>query len=296
MQGRIMPFYQQTPSSIKAKEKLAGWLMSEYQLAEREFSFTWIQMKEGSNPIGAAHLGDLTLYPASVVKLFYMVAAFAWIESGDASNTPELQKALSAMIKESSNDATSYIVDLLTNTSSGAEMKAVSFETWLVKRRLIHEYFQRFKWEELERVVITQKTWEDRPYGREHMSRLIPNNRNLLTTHAVARLLMAIQQKTILKTTASCDAMMQLMHRPLSYPLYGFEPSSQRKGFLGEGLLPDCQLWSKAGWTSNCRHDAAIIQQGKDIIFFVIFLSNPKLAKDEEILPKTARHILENKF
>ena len=75
-----MPFYQQTPSSTKAKEKLAGWLMSEYQLAEREFSFTWVQMKEGSNPIGAAHLGDLTLYPASVVKLFYMVGSIKMVK------------------------------------------------------------------------------------------------------------------------------------------------------------------------------------------------------------------------
>lgn len=291
-----MPFYQQTPASTKAKEKLTKWLMSEYPIAEKEFSFTWVQLKEGDQPIGAAHLGDLTFYPASVVKLFYMVATFAWLETGDIRNTPELQKALSAMIKESSNDATSYIIDLLTNTGSGAEMKAVAFDTWLAKRRLVHEYFQRFQWEELERVVITQKTWEDRPYGREHMSRLIPNNRNLLTTHAVARLLMAIQQKTILKVSASCEAMMQLMYRPLYYPLYGFEQPSQRKGFLGEGLLPDCQLWSKAGWTSNCRHDAAIIQQGTDIIFFVIFLNNPKLAKDENILPQTARHVLENKF
>jgi hypothetical protein len=37
--GKSCHFYQQTPSSTKAKEKLAGWLMSEYQLAEREFFF-----------------------------------------------------------------------------------------------------------------------------------------------------------------------------------------------------------------------------------------------------------------
>ena len=31
------------------------------------------------------------------------------------------------------------------------------------------------------------------------------------------------------------------------------------EGFFGEGLPPGSRLWSKAGWTSETRHDAAIV-------------------------------------
>jgi hypothetical protein len=286
-----MGFYQENTATQAAGNQLVQLLQHEFQLTERDFSFTWLQLKE-NNVWGTSYHGEMPFYPASIVKLFYMVATFEWIKSRQLTMTPELQKALRAMIQDSSNDATSYIVDMLTDTTSGPEMKPQAFEIWLVRRRLIQEAFRHYRWPEFDRIVVTQKTWEDRPYGREHMSRLVPNNRNMLTTLAVSRLLLEIYQKNIV-TPDSCEDMLELMYRPLEN-----EPKnlvgSQRKGFLGEGLHRDCKLWSKAGWTSNCRHDAAIIQQGDNVTILTIFLNNAKAAENESILPKIARHVTAN--
>src|ERR1700674_847634 len=52
---------------------------------------------------GASLHGNRPIYPASVVKLFYMVAAQAWLEAGKLRPTAELRSALAAMIGQSSN-------------------------------------------------------------------------------------------------------------------------------------------------------------------------------------------------
>src|SRR5262245_4955027 len=68
---------------------------------------------------GYAHRGLEPGYPASLVKLFFMVFAEALLETGRIRNTSEVRRASQAMIRSSSNDATSYIVDILTGTTSG---------------------------------------------------------------------------------------------------------------------------------------------------------------------------------
>jgi hypothetical protein len=73
-------------------------------------------------------LGDLTLLSGQCGQIILHGGPLSRGSSqGMRVIPPNCKKALSAMIKESSNDATSYIVDLLTNTSSGAEMKSGVF-------------------------------------------------------------------------------------------------------------------------------------------------------------------------
>src|SRR5215469_12648972 len=57
---------------------------------------------------GYSHRGSHLGYPASLVKLFFMVFAQAQLETGRLGNTSEVQHALRAMIGSSSNDATSH--------------------------------------------------------------------------------------------------------------------------------------------------------------------------------------------
>src|SRR5271156_3507620 len=67
---------------------------------------------------GFSHRGDRPGYPASLVKLFFLAAVQARLESGSLVASQELSQALAAMIGRSSNDATSYVVDRLTDTTS----------------------------------------------------------------------------------------------------------------------------------------------------------------------------------
>ncbi len=73
-------------------------------------------------PQGAAWGGGRLRYPASVVKLVYLVAAEAWLQRQRLEESPELRRALADMIRDSSNDATGLVVDLLSGTTSGPEL------------------------------------------------------------------------------------------------------------------------------------------------------------------------------
>ncbi|MDP7328065.1 MAG: hypothetical protein QF862_05450, partial [Prochlorococcaceae cyanobacterium ETNP7_MAG_30] len=66
----------------------------------------------------------------------------------------------------------------------------------------------------------------------------------------------------------------------------------QVDGFLGEGLPEGSQLWSKAGWMSQARHDAAWwCTPGKAPCLLVVFSEGPECARDEKLLPLIAAHL-----
>jgi hypothetical protein len=66
-------------------------------------------------------------------------------------------------------------------------------------------------------------------------------------------------------------------------------------GFLGEALPERSRLWSKAGWMSQARHDAAYVEaEGVDPFLLVVFSEGPACAKDSKLLPTIAANLLEH--
>src|SRR5437870_9043095 len=94
----------------------------------------------------AGHRGAVDFYPASVAKLPLLVAAHAWQEQGRLAPDAELDRALAAMIRESSNDATGYVIDCLTRTNSGPELPPAALARWMARRRAINRYFRKGPW------------------------------------------------------------------------------------------------------------------------------------------------------
>lgn len=209
---------------------------------------------------GFSYRGVERIYPASIVKLFYLIAIEEWLETAMTSPSAELDRALRDMIVDSSNDATGLVVDVLSGTTSGPELATGPFETWKFQRNIVNRYFQSLGWQELESVNVNQKTWDDGPYGRERvfLGELM-ENRNMLTTNATARLLHSIIGGVAVSSARS-QTMMNLMKRSLNPADLAQNEENQVTGFLGAGLSQDAQLWSKAGWTSQVRHDAAYIE------------------------------------
>jgi beta-lactamase class A len=65
-------------------------------------------------------------------------------------------------------------------------------------------------------------------------------------------------------------------------------------GFLGAGLPAGARLWSKAGWMSQARHDAAYIEvEGRSPMLLVVLGEGPACALDEQLLPLIAARLLE---
>ncbi len=236
---------------------------------------------------GYSYRGEENIYPASLVKLFYLVAIRDWIETGMIETSPELERAIKDMIVESSNDATSLIVDVLSGSTSGPELAIAPFQTWSYQRNIINRYYKSLGWEELDTININQKTWGDGPYGRERMfvgENL--ENRNKLTTNALARLYHSIIGGVAVSSQASQTMMELLKRNPNQKTLALNEEENQVSGFLGEALAGNDRLWSKAGWTSSVRHDCAYIErENRNPYLLIVFTEGKENSQNREILP-----------
>jgi len=242
---------------------------------------------------GYSYRGVERIYPASIVKLFYLVAMQEWLEKGMVGSSPEIERAMRDAIADSSNDATSLIVDVLSGTTSGPELPAAPFETWKNQRNIVNRYYQSLGWEEMATINVNQKTWCDGPYGRERafVGELM-DNRNMLTTNATARLLHSIVGGVAVSSGRS-QAMMGLLKRSLNpADLPTDNDEDQIAGFLGGGLPPEAQLWAKAGWTSQVRHDAAYIEiPNLRPYLLVVFTEGRAHSKNRDILPFISQQI-----
>ena len=236
---------------------------------------------------GFSYRGVERIYPASIVKLFYLVAIHEWLQGGMISESLELNRAIGDAIVESSNDATSLLVDMLTGTTSGPELSPNPFETWQKQRNIVNRYFASLKWSELESINVNQKTWCDGAYGRERafLGEMM-ENRNMLTTNAVARLLHSIVGGVAVSSERS-QKMMQLLHRSLNpQEFVDSDGENQVTGFIGEALPRNARIWSKAGWMTRVRHDAAYIEiPGISPYLLTIFTEGKDNAQNKSILP-----------
>ena len=244
---------------------------------------------------GFSYRGVERIYPASVVKLFYLVAAQEWLEKGMIQTSSEFERAMRDMIVDSSNDATSLVMDLLTGTTSGPELPAAPFETWKQQRNIVNRYFQGLGWSELATVNMNQKTWCDGAYGREKaFVGDTSENRNMLTTQAAARLLHSIIGGVAVSAARS-QTMMNLLRRSLNPNDLKADPENQVTGFLGGGLPQESQLWSKAGLTSQVRHDVAYIEVPTlRPYLLVVFTEGKPHSSNEAILPFVSHQVVES--
>jgi beta-lactamase class A len=265
-------------------DKFAGKKLQSNQLA-----VTLVDLRAADKPARASYRGEAPTYPASVIKLFYLVAAHRWMEDGKLKDTEELRRAMRDMIVDSGNDPTHYIVDLLTGTTGGPELPEEQMKEWADKRNAVNRYFTSLGYTKLN---INQKPWCEGPYGRERVF-VGKNyeNRNALTTDATARLLVEIVQGRAI-TAARSKEMLALMERD---PFKKIEPSAepnQNVDFTAPALPPGAKLWSKAGWTSTTRHDAAYVELPNGARFVLVTFTTGH-ANEREIIPFVASKVIE---
>jgi beta-lactamase class A len=190
------------------------------------------------------------------------------------------------MIVDSSNDATSYVLDVITGTTSGAELKGAELKKWAEKRNSVNRYFADLGYT---KINVNQKTYCEGPYGREQVFRGAKGeNRNKLTTDATARLLAEIATARAVTPERSA-AMMELMKR--DYSGKSSDTDDQAHGFTALALEPGARLWSKAGWTSTTRHDAAYIELPNGARFVLVTFTTDH-SSERQIIPTVARTII----
>jgi len=267
----------------RALERFAPLKLDTNQLA-----VTLVDLRDPEKPVQAGYRGGEQIYPASVIKLFYLVAVHRWLEDGKLKDTAELRRAMRDMIVESLNEATGYLVDLLTSTTSGPELAPKEMEDWYHKRNAVNRYFASLGYTN---INVNRKPWCEGPYGREMQSVQMsdPNHRNWLTTDATARLLTEIVTGQAV-SAKRCAEMMELLKRDPS-PESG-KKNDQAHAYTALALPPGAKLWSKAGWTSETRHEAAYVELPNGAKFVLVTFTLDH-ANEREIIPTVAKTVLE---
>jgi len=273
---------------VDRSAKTAVERFADKKLNEKQLSIALIDLRDTKKPITASFRGNERIYPASVVKLFYLVAAQRWLEDKKVPESSELTRAMRDMIVDSSNEATQYVVDVITHTTAGYELTPKEMEDWQYQRNAVNRYFSSLGYTN---INVNQKTFCEDAYGRERVSRG-PNgeNRNKLTTDATARLLMEIVTGKIVPERTAL--MMDFLKR--DYTRKTEDNDDQGRGFSGGALqgVDGARLWSKAGWTSTTRHDVAYIEM-PDGSKFVLAIFTTDHANDREIIPTIAKVVID---
>lgn len=210
------------------------------------------------------------------MKLFYLAYFAAEKEAGRLAETPELSRAVKDMIVDSSNDATGFVLDSVTGTTSGPEIaKSGAWAKWKKKRNALNRFFQSRGYRDLN---VNQKTFCEDAYGREQAFREGGKNRNRLTTRETARLMAEIARGEIAGPRET-EEMLQHLARDLNATP---DPDSELEMAVqaGEKLPKGTRFWSKSGWAYDVRHLAArvVLPEGRDFVLVVF----TKGAKDEE--------------
>jgi beta-lactamase class A len=249
------------------------------RLASDNLALSVIDLTRLDDPVRADFHGDRAFYPASVIKLFLMVETF---HQGKFS--PEIERALREMIQVSDNDATAFLLDILTDTCSGSELEGKALEDFTERRRKLNRYFATLGYD----ISAMLKPWSFGPFGRDRQAvgeNMV--NRNRATANSFASLLLWIVRRHAISEKAS-GAMMALLERPLA-PARPAE--NQIKEFFGESLPAGSKLWSKAGDTSEVRHDAAYVELPDGRKFIIVILTRGA-ADDRTLLPAIGNHLL----
>ena len=257
-------------------------------LQTNQIAVTLIDLTQPEKLERGSFRGNDKIYPASVIKLFYLSAVHRWMEDGKVTDSAELRRAMRDMIVDSYNEATGLIVDVLTGTTSGPELSPEDLEKWYEKRNAVNRYFASLGYTN---INVNRKPWCEGPYGREMQSVKAhpPNHRNWLTTDATARLMVEIALRQSVSAKRSDETLELLKRDPFDS---GPSANGQARGYTGLALPKGSKLWSKAGWTNETRHDAAYVELPNGTRFVLVTFTTDH-ANDREIIPTVARVIVE---
>lgn len=249
------------------------------KLTADNLAFSVVDLTKPETMVRAEYHGDVPFYPASLVKLFFMVEAFH-----QGHLTTEIERALREMIQVSDNDAAAFLVDVITATTSGPELEGSALEEFINRRRRLNSYFTSLGYD----ISAMVKPWSFGPFGRDKQIMVEKSiNRNRASANSIASLLLWIVRRHAVSLPAS-EAMLGLLERPLAPPR---ATENQVREFFGESLPEGSRLWSKEGDTSEVRHDAAYVElpDGRKLIIVILTRG---AADDKTLLPAIGKHLL----
>lgn len=139
-----------------------------------------------------------TFYPASLCKLFYLACFLGKVEQQELIADEEDWRAIDNMVSLSSNDATSYILNRLCNTSTGTALTEPQLTPWIEKRKSVQRWLAtHYPQISPKQYHLYHATFDESPYGRDKQAR------DILGTNKLSPL--------------ACAQMMQVYSKPENF-------------------------------------------------------------------------------
>lgn len=256
------------------------------KLSKDEFgiSFSRLDRKHSTFERGQ-YQGDTAMYPASVVKLFYLGRVADLVDRKKLEMSEELERGIRDMIVDSNNDATGYVLDVITETTGGPELHGEELKAWMKKRQSVNEWFAGMGYRGMN---VCQKTWNEGPYGREKQGYGTKMElRNSLTPNVCNSYMCDIMLDKFVSPSVA-GFMKHYLERVV--PADG-KTDAQSRLFTGKILPKGTKLFSKAGWVESERHDVAgiVLPNGHE---YVLAIYTKHHGGDGSVIPYIAAQLL----
>jgi beta-lactamase class A len=227
--------------------------------------------------------GDSPVYPASVVKFVYLMAAFAWQERGLLEIDAGLDRELRAMIHVSSNQATQRVLRRLTDTEAGPRLDPAAYAEFRERRQRVERWLHELGIDDLHAVHPTYDGNGDL-YGRDvqfledaSVPGALPGqtgeyrNRQAMTANGTARLLVLLARDLALSPESSAQVRDRMRRDPRRQPYLVHRIAG------GAGLRADLEVYSKTGTWGPIFADAGIVRHrsGHQLVLAVFLEGRP---------------------
>jgi beta-lactamase class A len=244
--------------------------------------------------------GDSPVYPASVPKFVYLMAAYAWRDEGRLEIDSVLDRQLQAMIYHSSNRAAQSVVRRLTATEAGPRLEAEDYDDFVRRRHAVKRWLQELGIEDLHLVHPTYDGNGDL-HGRdaqfledETVEGGLPGqrgpyfNRQAMTANGTAKLLALLAEDLALSPKSSAEVRERMRRDPRRQPYL-------RKRIAG-GADPrsgDLEVFSKTGTWGPIFADAGIVRHASGHQFVVVAFLEGQPAYRGSFIAKLTRTAVE---
>jgi len=297
-------------ASIRPSPELQAFLDSTVQsleaadpaLRRADVRMALLDMSHGDPPLLAQRSGDTPIYPASVVKFVYLMAAYAWQEEGKRRIDNEMDSLLTQMIHNSSNQATREVFARLTGTEPGPELPPTAYEVFRERRLSVERWLHTLGITDLHCVNPTYDGDGDL-FGRDkqflsdrNVAGGLPKsdgefaNRNAMTAVGTARLLALLATDRALSPESSAAVRLRMRRDPVE------QPHLVHRIAGGAARLPHLDVYSKSGTWGPIYADAGIIHHvsGRQFALVVYTAGHPPYHGDfiADLTYRCAQHLL----
>lgn len=291
--GELQEFLDQTVEALEAGDP---------KLRQTDVRIALLDMSRGDPPLLAHDHGETPIYPASVVKLVYLMAAYAWQEDGKRVIDPALDELLIQMIHDSSNRATREVFARLTETESGAVLPPAAYQIFRERRLAVTRWLQGLGITDLHCVNPTYDGdgdlfGRDRQFVSDHsLAGSLPTrhgefaNRNAMTAVGTAKLLALLATDRALSPEDSATVRRRMRRDPAEQPHLAHRIAG------GAARVAGFEVYSKSGTWGPIYADAGIIRHvsGRQLVLVVFIAAHPPYRGDfiADLAHRCTQHLL----